>query len=96
MEFWEKEYEKLLKQENENRKNAKPLSDQQLKKNIDQNWIESVDENGEKHFTPRYSIILTKKPSSPRKKIEISDSFLFVVAIAAFLFVICIIFLTLI
>ena len=52
MEQWEREEENIIKREQQLRKNYVPLSEEQQKKNINSNWMEFIDEDGNKTYEP--------------------------------------------
>lgn len=52
MEQWEREEENIIKREKYIRDNYVPISEEQQKKNMSQNWMEVVDEDGNKHYEP--------------------------------------------
>jgi hypothetical protein len=52
MEFWEQEQERIIKEQHDLNKNHVKLTEEQIKKNIDRNWMEFVDEDGNKYYEP--------------------------------------------
>jgi hypothetical protein len=52
MEFWEQEQERIIKEQQELSKNHVKLTEEQIQKNIDRNWMEFVDEDGNKYYEP--------------------------------------------
>jgi hypothetical protein len=52
MDRWEQEQERIIKEQHELTKNHVKLTEEQIQKNIDRNWMEFVDENGNKYYEP--------------------------------------------
>lgn len=53
MDHWEREQERIILRQKELEENARPLSDKQIRKNISRNWVEVIDDEGNKHYYPR-------------------------------------------
>jgi hypothetical protein len=58
MELHEKIEEDIIKRENAIRKNHVPLSQEKQRRNISNNWMEIIDENGNKHYEPKFDDII--------------------------------------
>jgi hypothetical protein len=52
MDRWEQEQERIIKEQHELNKNHVKLTQDQIQKNIDRNWMEFVDDDGNKYYEP--------------------------------------------
>jgi hypothetical protein len=83
MELHEKIEEDIIKRENAIRKNHVPLSQAQ-QRNISNNWMEVIDENGNKHYEPKFDDIIyidASNMQAPKSGLSVSAIVLFLVAL---------------
>lgn len=80
MEQWEKIQEEQIKQEHELRKNYKPLTLEQQRQHMQQNWVEVTDKNGKPFYIHKeeYIDMILKHQKLPIKRKKSANSvFLF-------------------
>lgn len=100
MEQWEKDQERIIKREHELRNcGYVPISEEQQRKNMERNWMEITDENGNKHYEPLIdnhlyidlsrsgssSVPKAKKPAKSKKKKSSGNKLLILVFILLYL-----------
>lgn len=89
MELWEKEQERLIKERHALEQSSYvPLTKEQQRKNIEENWIVIVDDNGEIRYVPKNNVIagLSSKKSALRHPIKAFFLFVWHVFELVFLF----------
>jgi hypothetical protein len=91
MELHEKIEEDIIKREKAMRENYVPLSQVQQERNISNNWMEVIDENGNKHYEPKFDDIIYIDASNmqvPKSGLPVSVFVLILVALVILAFIV--------
>lgn len=83
MDRWEQEQEEIIKREHDLQRHAQSLTDEQIRKNIELNWMEVIDENGNKHYEPLFdnAFRFDSIASKPKKESFFKGRILFIICV---------------